>query len=250
MSAYDLAFFCTPHFPNFPDPILFPEFVSGYRACDVFLLEWAVGAWEKYEPELELSFNKLSRGEVRSVMSRFAVRIEGELPPFDRELQKLIFGKNKRIVLERTKAEYVSVSEGDIMNLAASGRMDEAVALYKSRLEQLAENIVKRDNELVETLKEEQGKGEKLLVFRGADHERHLRSLFERKAQWVIYGRPPLLGRLIGCLTMGEQVDDLDVERVIYAMTHRKTNDYTEFLRLQKAVESMSEEQLQAGFHL
>ena len=160
-----LAFFCAPHFPNFPDPVLSPEFVSSYRKCDVFLLEWAVGTWEKYEPELELSFNKLSRGEVRSVMSRFAARIGGELPPFDRELQKVIFEKNKRIVLERTKVEYVYICESDVMNLAATGRVDYAVALYKRGLEQLAQNIVKRDNELVETLKEEGMRGQKLLVF-------------------------------------------------------------------------------------
>jgi hypothetical protein len=251
VSAFELTLYFAPHVSNFPQPVLAPEFRSNYERCDVFLLEWAL-PWEKYEPELELSFNRLSRGEVQLVMSRMAARIGGELPPFDRELQRVIFRRKKRIMLERTCVEYVYIPEGDIMGLATSGRLDEATALYKNGLEQLAQNIVKRDNELIETLEEEGKERRKLFVFRGADHERHLRGLLDLKSiahRCVTYENPPLLGRLIGSLTMGEHVDDLDVQRVIYAMTHRTKDDHVEFVSLQKRAESLSIEELQAEFH-
>lgn len=251
MTAFELTLYFSPHFPKFPEPVLSAEFRSNYERCDVFFLEWAT-PWEKYEPELESSFNRLSRGQVRSVMNRMSARIGGELPPFDKELQKVIFGRNKRLVLERTNAEYVHIPEAEIMRLATSGRVDEATALYKTGLKQLAQNIVKRDNELVETLEEEGREGRKLFVFRGADHERHLRSLLDLKsiaARCVTYENPPLLGRLIGSLTMGEHVDDLDVQRVICAMTHRTKDDHVEFVSLQKRAESLSNEELRAEFH-
>lgn len=138
------------------------------------------------------------------------------------------------------------------MALAASQRLDDATLLFKTKLELLAQSMVRRDNALVETFEEEGKKAGRLFVFRGADHERYLRNLLDRKsiaARWVTYERPPLLRRLIGSLTMGERVDDMDVQKVIYALIRRRKDDYFEFVSLQTEAESMSAQELQAGFH-
>ena len=250
MPAPDPTIYLAPHFPNFPNPVRSPAFKSSYEKCRVFILEWAA-PWQTYEPELELSFNMLSRGQVQWVRSRLALRLGGDLPPFDRELQGVIRGSNRKIVLERTNAEYVYVPEADIMNLATSKRLNDATTLFKTKLEELTRNIVSRDNDLVEIFREEGKKERRLFAFRGADHETYLRSLLDQKsisAQWLTYEERPLLRRLICSLTMGEQVADIDVQRVIYAMTHRTSDDYLGFVSLQKQAESLSEQEITQAF--
>lgn len=250
MPSPHLTLYLAPHFPKFPTPVLSPKFRSNYERCDAFILEWAA-PWERYERDLEASFNKLSRGQVQWVRSRMAARLGGDLPPFDKELQNVLRGSNRRIVLERTNAEYVDIPETEITNLAMSKRLKDATSLFKTKLEQLAKNITSRDNELVRIFEEEGKKEQRLFVFRGADHETYLRSLLDQKsiaAQWITYEEPPLLRRLIGSLTMSEHIADTDVQKVIYAMTRRTSDDYLEFVSLQKQAESMSEQEVQAAF--
>jgi hypothetical protein len=155
-----------PHFPNFIDPVLSPSFKSNYERRRVLILEWAA-PWQRYELDLEASFNKLSPSQMQWVRSRMPVRLGGDLPPFDAELQNVIRGSNRRIVLERTNAEYVYVPDADIMNLATSKRLIDAT-LFKTKLLELAGNIVSGDNDLVEIFRREGKKEGRLLVFRGA----------------------------------------------------------------------------------
>lgn len=180
-----------------------------------------------------------------------AARLGGDLNPFDRELQKVLLGRNKKIVLERTNVEYVYIPEGDIMALARSKRLNEATSLFKTKLELLAQSMVKRDNALVDTFEEEGKTAKRLFVFRGADHQTYLRSLLDQKsiaAQWITYEDPTLLRRLIGSLTMGEHIADTDVQRVVYALTRRSSDDYLQFVSLQKEAESMTDQEVQAEF--
>lgn len=47
---------------------------------------------------------------------------------------------------------------------------------------------------------------------------------------------------------MDEHVDDLDVQRVIHAMTHRIKDEYFAVVSLQKSAESVSAQEVQAGY--
>lgn len=55
-----------------------------------------------------------------------------------------------------------------------------------------------------------------------------------------------MLRRLMGSLMMGEQIDNVDVQRVIHALERRQKGDYIEWISLQKESELMTGEELQA----
>jgi hypothetical protein len=235
----DIVIYFAPHFPSFTEPIVSPRFRAFLEACNVCVLEWG-DRWTTYEPELESLFNRLSRGELRWVVSR---RLGRTLNPFDAQLQNAIRGTNREITLERPPVEYVFIEEGDVTSLAREGRLGEAVSLYRSQLRLLIWNLNDRDRALVQLLKKLRTTTN-LFVFRGADHERFLRHALSEEnigATWYVYEEPPLLRRLIGSLSMGEQVSDADLQRVIFAMTQRRTGDYPEFVRLQREAETMSQ---------
>jgi hypothetical protein len=239
-----VVIYFAPHFPTFTNPILSSKFRTFLEASDVCVLEWT-DKWTKYEPELESLFNQLSRGERTWVKSR---RLGRGLNAFDRELQNALRGRNRRIVLERSPVEYVFIQEGDVIALAQSSLLNEAVSLYKRQLMLLARNLVDREHALIKIIKELRT-GKRLFVLRGADHERYLRNLLDREkisAECSTYEEPPLLRRLINSLTMGERIDDVDVQRVIYAMLHRRKGDYIEFVSLQKDAEAMTEAEVEA----
>ena len=139
MSSIIVLYF-TPHFDSFTDPLLSPKFTEHFHACDTFILEWAL-PWYSCEPELESSFNELSRGERDWVKSRMLGR---DLNPFDRKLQEVLRGRRKRIVLERSPVEYVNVSEGEVIALARFGRLNEAISLYAAQLKNFADSMVKK----------------------------------------------------------------------------------------------------------
>jgi hypothetical protein len=207
------------------------------------VLEWA-DKWTSYEPELESLFNELSRGQATWVISR---RLGRQLNPFDKELQNALRGINKRIVLERSPVECVYIREGDVVELAKAKRLNEAVSLYVNELKILAQNLVKRDDALVQMLERMSKTSRRIFVSRGADHELYLRSLLDQEsiaAECIAYEKPPLLRRLITSLTIDKQISEIDVERVIWAMRSRQRNDYLEFVALQEKAQSMTEKEL------
>jgi hypothetical protein len=200
-----------------------------------------------YEPELESLFNRLSRGQTTWVKSR---RVGRNLNPFDKELQNALRGSNKKVVLEQPPVEYAFISENDVIDLAKAKRLKEAASLYKRQLSSFSQNLVKRDDALVEMLEHVSKESKRLLILRGADHELYLRSLLDREsitAKSIAYEEAPLLRRLISSLTMGKQVNEIDVQRIIHAMVHRQKGDYPEFLSLQAKAESMTEKELLAS---
>lgn len=242
----DIVIYFAPHFQTFTDSVVSPRFRTLLEACDVCVLEWA-DRWTAYEPDLESLFNQLSRGEIRWATSRR----QGNLSPFDGELQNSIRGRNKEIVLERSPVEYPIIQEEEKVNaLAGSNRLDEATSLYRNQLRILIWNLIDRDRALVELLRKLR-LGRKLFVFRGADHERYLRNALDRGSiaySCYTYEEPPLLRRLMSSLSMGEQISDIDLQRVIYAMSRRQRDDYPEFVRLQKEAEAMSESEILSRF--
>jgi hypothetical protein len=189
-------------------------------------------------------FNQLSRGQSAWVKSR---RLDRDLNPFDRELQNAMRGENKRIILERSPVEYPFIQEGDVIALARAKRLEDAVALYKSQLGILVQNLTKRDQAIVKMLKAL--RSGRLFVFRGADHERYVRYLLDEQsitASCITYEEPLLFRRLIGNLSMGEQIADVDIQRFIYVMLNRRQGDYMEFVALQKDAMAMTDAELQA----
>lgn len=237
-----IVIYFAPHFPTFTDPVDSSIFRRYLDVCDACVLEWA-DRWTAYEPDLETLFNQLSRGDIEWVVSKRLGRV---LNRFDEAVQNALRGRNKRVLLERSPVEYPFIQEREVITLARSRRLNEATALYKSQLNTLVQNAIERDRAIVEMLRAV-GPG-RFFVFRGADHERYIRNLLAQEritATCITYEEPPLLRRLIGALTIGEDIADVDVQRVIYAMLHRQRDDYLEFVSLQNAAEEMSQGELE-----
>ncbi len=254
MILSQLTIYFTPHDETYPDPLRTDEFQMGFHECDIFLVEMAK-QWVLEEPTLESQYNQLSGGEIDEIACNAPRSLEQQLETlqprrcdFTTELKAAIHRSKKRIVLERIPVPRLEVEQFKDQLVTELHRRGMDAAVAKSRLQQqeMATSMVQRDSAIVELIDQYLKSGAKIFAFRGAAHEAWLCYLLDlRKILFkpLRFTAASSGERLVSELTMGRQVQDIEVLRNLYTMMESK-NDYRDVLKQEKDAACMNDSQL------
>ena len=247
-TKYDLTVYFAPHFDDYLAPLQTEDFLTNFKRCNLFILELAE-PWIKDEPDKETLYNQLSEGKVNSVPSK-----RGPLSPFIKELQMRLRGSGKRVALERSTAPQVQLSlPSDLVNSLEVRGLDGTLVLYKKEIQDLANSMVERDRSIIRDVLQRELKDEiKGFMFRGSAHFRHLSALLQTQfpmSKLIAYPGPPsLTDRILGSLTVGEPVQDLDFLRSLDSELSKQGADYESCIKAESEAELLTVKVLRAKY--
>lgn len=217
--------------------------------------------WVLEEPDLELQYNRLSAGEIDHIERKAQGEIEQLLGlsegDFTKELHAAIRLSKKKVVLEKSPVPYLDAGRFDkeLLDALELKGVEETIVLCKHQRQRLATSMVQRDCALVELIDDQLRSGAKLFTFRGGAHEPWLRRLLGLRnvpVRCLRFGEPSLPERLVSSLTIGEQIQDVDILYYLYMILNSRKGDYEELMTLEKRARVKNEAELRsylAKFH-